>query len=1072
MKKFLHLILLAAVLAALALGGTGCTKKMKKAYHESRADKMFDAGNFDGAEIEYLRVLRDDHENAKAFSRLGGIYFDQGRYQMAAPFLERATSLATNDLDLRVKLCKIYAAAGQLKAARETAGFILDRDPQSAAGPLLLAQAVTTTKEIAAARARLEKLALAGDRAPYQVALGTLAFHEGDAKSAEAAFRRALKLDAKSADALESLGALQALQQDMKSAGENFKAAADLSPMRSSRRMVYARFKLQAGEPAAARQLLDDVVKAAPDYIPALMGLGEMALEAKKLDECRATLDKVLARDPDNFDGGMLNARLKYAQADLPGCVAVLERMSKIYLQSTAVHFQLGAAYVAVGDEPKAMLSLNRALELDAGFPQAVLLLAEIQVKNRNPDPAIVSLGKLVQSQPQLLPAHLLLADAYRLRGQVRDALAVYAALEKISPKNPQIPLLSGAALAQLGDVTTARAAFERALAIEPENAPALEQLVDLDLAQKKYDAAMQRLQSRLQATPGKLALPLLVAKVQLARGDRAAAEATLLKTAADFPKNDSPGLLLAQLYYDGKQNDQAKKQLHTAIEKNPRNLPAMMLLATISEGEADYKSAAEVYDQVLRVEPKFSPALNNLAYLCSEFLGQLDRAYELAQRTRELLPFDPSAADTLGWILYKRGSYANALGLLHEGAAKLSDQPEILFHYGMAQYMTGDEAGARAALQNALVGGKDFRGREECRSALELLEINPPTAKPDDRAKLEKRVAEKADDPVAQGRLAAICERDGDAARAISSYEAVLKTDAKNLPALNGLTRLWEAKDAAKAYGFAKTAYKFSPNDSASAHLYGRLAYQNGELKLADSVLTPVAKTSPENFLLQYDYARAAYLVGKISAAQSALQSARSGNLPAQPAGEAARMADLIAFANTPDAASPVAAKVPAILQAEPDYVPALMALAKLKEISGDLPAATAACEKILARAADFTPAQRELAILYSRDKSKSAQAYALAVKARDAYPTDPALAKTIGLIVFQQGDFTRAASLLKDCAAKQPTDPEIFYYLGAAQAKLNQKLSAKASLDQALNLKLASPLADSARQILAGLK
>ena len=1072
MKKILHLILMSVVVAVLAAGGTGCTSKMKKAYHESRADKFFAAGNFDSAEIEYLRVLRDDHENAKAFTRLGGIYFQQGRFQLAAPFLERASILATNDLDLREKLGMIYTASGQLKAARDTANLILDRNPQSLEAPLLLAHAVSTTKEIAVARARLEKLAAAGDRAAYQVALGTLAFREGDTKSAAANFKRALALDPKSPDALEAMGALLAMQQDLKGAGENFKAAAALSPMRSARRMVYARFQLQAGEPDAARQILEEVVKAVPDYIPALMGLAEIALEAKKLDECRTTLDKVLARDPDNYDGGMLNARLKYAQADLPGCVAVMERMSKIYLQSPAVHFQLGAAYVAAGDETKAMLSLNRALELDAGFPQAVMLLAEIQVKNRNPDPAVVSLGKLTQSQPQFLPAQLLLADAYRQRGQMREALAVYAAQEKIAPKNPQIPLLAGAAWLQLGERASARQAFERAQAIEPENPPALEQLVELDLTEKKYDAAMQRLQTRLPATPANLQLPLLTAKVQLARGDRAAAEATLLKAAADNPKNESPGLLLAQLYYDAGQNDQAKKQLTAAIEKNPRNLPGMMLLATMNESEKDYKGAAAVYDQVLRTEPKFSPALNNLAYLCSEFLGQPDRAYELAQRARELLPFDPSAADTLGWVLYKRGSYPSALGLLRESAAKLADQPEILFHYGMAQYMTGDEAGARTAFQNALARGKEFRGRADCQSALEVLEINPATADAAARAKLEKRVAEKADDPVAQGRLAAVCEREGDAARAITSYEAMLKTDAKNLAALNGLARLWESKDAAKAYGFAKTAYKFAPGDTQAAHLYGRLAYQNGDLKLADSVLSPAAKGSPENFLLQYDYARAAYLVGKISAAQAALQAAQAGQLPAKQSAEAARMAGLIAFAASPDAASPLVASVPEMLRAEPDYVPALMALAKIKELAGDTPAATAACEKILARAADFFPAQRELAILYSRDRAKTAQAYTLAVKARDAYPADPALAKTIGVIVFQQGDFTRAASLLKDCAAKQPTDPEIFYYLGAAQAKLNQKLSAKASLEQALTLKLTGALADSARQLLAGLK
>ena len=389
---------------------------------------------------------------------------------------------------------------------------------------------------------------------------------------------------------------------------------------------------------------------------------------------------------------------------------------------------------------------------------------------------------------------------------------------------------------------------------------------------------------------------------------------------------------------------------------------------------------------------------------------------------------------------------------------------------------MTGDEAGARLTFQSALRGGKEFRGRADCQSGLELLEINPQTADAAARAKLEKRVAEKSDDPVAQGRLAVVYERDGDVAKAIASYEAVLKTDAKNLSAVNGLTRLWEVKDAAKAYGYAKSGYKIAPGDSECAHLYGRLAYQNGDFKLADSVLQPAAKNAPENSRLQFAYARATYIVGKTAGAQAALQAAlqaaRSGTLPASEAAEAARMAELLAFADAPVAASSVAAKVPEILKAEPNYVPALMALAKINELAGDSAGAIAACEKILSHAADFSPAQRELAILLFNDKAKAASAYALAVKARDAYPADPVLAKVIGIIVFNQGDFTRAASLLKECASKQPGDAEIFYYLGAAQVKLKQNLSAKQNLQSALTLKLAGPLAESAKQLMVGLK
>ena len=132
--------------------------------------------------------------------------------------------------------------------------------------------------------------------------------------------------------------------------------------------------------------------------------------------------------------------------------------------------------------------------------------------------------------------------------------------------------------------------------------------------------------------------------------------------------------------------------------------------------------------------------------------------------------------------------------------------------------------------------------------------------------------------------------------------------------------------------------------------------------------------------------------------------------------------MADLIAAAGDLQTAKDATARVTDILQRQPDYVPALMVQAKIKEIAGDTDAAAAACEKILARFSEFAPAQRELAILYPRNSQKISQAYSLAMKARDNFSNDPALAKAVGMIVFQQGDFGRATSLLRACAAQSP--------------------------------------------------
>ena len=388
--------------------------------------------------------------------------------------------------------------------------------------------------------------------------------------------------------------------------------------------------------------------------------------------------------------------------------------------------------------------------------------------------------------------------------------------------------------------------------------------------------------------------------------------------------------------------------ELQAAIKLNPKNLSAMMLLGSAHENAKDYKAAAAAYEQMLEVDPKCPPALNNLAYLYSELLGQPDRAYELAQRAHDLQPFDPSTADTLGWICVKRGQYPTALALLQDSAAKLPNVPDVQYHLGMVNYLMTEAEAARAAFQLALAGGKDFIGRDECQLCLALLNIDPQTADAAAIEKLEKRVADRSDDPIAESRLGAIYQRDGRTDKAIACFEAVLKTDAKNLPAMNALTKLYEPKDPAKAYGIAKAAYKLAPNDAEVTHVYGRLAYQNGDFKLASTMLQSAVQNQPGDAALQFDYARAIYSIGRVPEAQTALQAAQAANLP-----EAKRMADLIAQADNPQPAA--SARVADILKAEPDYVPALMVQVKLSEQAGDLAGATAAGEKILAQFPGF---------------------------------------------------------------------------------------------------------------------
>src|SRR5579862_7764377 len=103
MRQLNHWILLLVAAALLAGLGAGCTSKGKASYHLKRADRYFDAGQFQLAEIEFQNVLRDDPQCARAWDRLGVIYFDEGRGPETVPVLLQAERIDSTNLDIRLK---------------------------------------------------------------------------------------------------------------------------------------------------------------------------------------------------------------------------------------------------------------------------------------------------------------------------------------------------------------------------------------------------------------------------------------------------------------------------------------------------------------------------------------------------------------------------------------------------------------------------------------------------------------------------------------------------------------------------------------------------------------------------------------------------------------------------------------------------------------------------------------------------------------------------------------------------------------------------------------------------------
>src|SRR5260370_39530024 len=292
-----------------------------------------------------------------------------------------------------------------------------------------------------------------------------------------------------------------------------------------------------------------------------------------------------------------------------------------------------------------------------------------------------------------------------------------------------------------------ARRAFERAAELGPDSVPVLQQLVELDLANKNYPAASQRVQTAIERNPTIAALKFLEAKVHLAHGETNEAEAALQQSIALDPNFRDAYLALAQFYIGTKKPRQALEKLQGMVARNPKDAVALLEMAMLMESQADYAGAKDAYERLLAVNPQFGPALNNLAYLYTVRFKQPEKGFELAQKGRRLLPNDPTIADTLGWTTYLSGDYAGALPLFQESAEKLFGQPEIQYHLGMAHYMMGNEEPARAALQRAVQSGKEFEGKDQAKQKLLNLRADTGKPVPEIAPSLEKALAQSPND-------------------------------------------------------------------------------------------------------------------------------------------------------------------------------------------------------------------------------------------------------------------------------------------------------------------------------------
>jgi len=1058
------------VLLLVASTVSGCPASIRKPRIRDRADGYFKAGEYDKAKIEYMNLLRLDPQNVTAYERIGSMWFDQGAPLRAIPFFLRVRELAPNNAEARAKLALSFMALGGVNEARKEAIEVLKMDPANSDAIIILADTGQNVDDLTVTEEALNKFPDHKASAFY-VASARLAIRKGELGEAAEHLQQALAVDPKSARVHLAMGYVYLMRKDMDRAGAEFKAAADVSPMRSGERMKYIEYLLSKGSNDEAKTALREITAKAPDYLPAWTILARLSMGEKKYDEALASLENIFSRDPDNPDARILQSETLLAKGDAKGAVAVLDKLNNAWPDNAVVKYQLARAYIGVRNFSQATTALEQAIRVRPDYVEALLALAELNIRSGKPQVAIPSMEQLVKDRPDLPGPRKLLAGAYISVGRLDDAANLYRDQIQRTPDSVEPYYLLGVILRQQKKTDEARQAFEKVRELAPNELTSVDQLVELDLMEKKFDSAMQRVQQALTKNPQSGYVHVMEGKVYAEQHDWVHAEEALHK-ATELDPNLGPAYnLLVSIYVVTNKLPQALSELQTMLQKNPKNAAAITVTGFIYDKMKEYEKERDAYEKLLVLNPDSIIALNNLAYLYGDRLNQVDRAYELAQKARNLQPADGAIADTLGWILYKRADYQQALPLLQESASKLPDDPEVRFHLGMTYYMMNQMEPAKSAFQKSIASPNDFPDKEEAQRR--LAQIANPSGPSVDRpiSETEALLKQQPNDPILITRLADAYEKQGDPAKAAASYEQALKLNARLPGAALKLAQIYAGPlhEPDKAMEWAKKAREQAPNDIRTAGILGRIAFQAGNLSWSYSLLQESARRAGDDPAVLHDLALAAYGLGKVTEARQTMQRALEAKPDAAAADDAKRFLAMTSLDQVSPETVAAEPEIENTLQKEPDYVPALMAEAAVKLQGNDAKAASDLYAKVLQKYPDFAPAEKRLAAIYAEHPDSLSKAYDLAIKAKKTLLDDPELAQTLARISFARKDFRYAVQLFEQSSAKRPLSAKDLYFLGAAQMETKQEVKGRENLQKALGAGLKGPMADDANRRLS---
>ena len=733
-----------AVIAS-SLAFSGC--KTKQSY-VTAGNQLFEAGKYADASINYRKAIQKDPQYGEAHYRLGLLALRQRDARQAFAELSRAVELLPGNDDAKEKLgelcLKAYLTDPHHPAAfynrtTQLAEQLLAKNASSFEGLKFKGYLALTDRKPEEAIALFRKALVVRPAEPDLTTVLAQTLHQsGQSEEAETLALNLIAHDKTYGPIYDSLYAWYFDSKRIAEAENILKAKVSNNPKQAAyifelalyyyrvhkpeemngtlHKMLddpknFPKAQLQAGDfymrirdfPEAVRHYQEAERANPQDSIVSRKGMTDALLAQGKREEALGLVEEILKEQPKDDKARRVRANLWLDSGKLENIdkgLSELLALAKLHPQDASLWFRMGEGSLLKGDLETARSQFQEALARRKDFIQARYQLAAIGLSQHRANDALQQTSEILKTQPKDPRVRMLHALALTGTGNQAQARNEFTQLISEFPRYQEPRLGLGLLAISEKKYHEAEEIFEKLGVKDPR---AVAGLAASSSAERQFQKAIGLLNGALAKSPDSVMLREQLASTAAAAGQYDLAIAEFKKLVASQSRSIVFRVRLGEIYEFQGDHANAIAVYREAQTMAPNDATVTFLLA-IALAKAGHSGEAKTqYESLLKSHPDNIAAMNNLAFLLAETGGDLDQALSLAQRAVQKVPGQPDFSDTIGYVYLKKKMPDSAVRSFDSLVQKFPANPTYRYHLGMALLETGDKAGARKELEEAL---------------------------------------------------------------------------------------------------------------------------------------------------------------------------------------------------------------------------------------------------------------------------------------------------------------------------------------------------------------------------------